>query len=76
MDKQNVLHIHNGVFFFKDFIYFFLERGRKGQREGEKHQCVVASHMPLLGTWPATQPCAVTGNGTDDPLVPGLCSVH
>ena len=39
--------------------------------EGEKHQCVVASHTlwPLLGTWPATQACAVTGNQTDDPLV-------
>ena len=28
----------------KDFIYSFLERGREGEREGEKHQCVVASH--------------------------------
>ena len=26
-----------------------LERGRKGEREGEKHQCVVASHVPLVG---------------------------
>ena len=24
---------------------------------------------PLLGTWPATQACAPTGNGTSDPLV-------
>ena len=24
---------------------------------------------PLLGTWPATQACALTGNGTGDPLV-------
>ena len=31
------------------FIYLFLERGRKGEREGEKHQCVVASHVPLTG---------------------------
>ena len=44
----------------KDFI--FRERGREGEREGEKHQCVVASHMPPLGTWPTTQPCALTGN--------------
>ena len=29
---------------------------------------------PLLGTWPATQACALTGNLTSDPLVrrPGL----
>ena len=33
------------------FIYFFIfrERGREGEREGEKH--LVHS---LLGTWPAT----------------------
>ena len=24
-------------------------RGREREREGEKHQCVVASHMPLTG---------------------------
>ena len=32
--------------FLKDFIYLFLERG-EGRREGEKHQHVVASHVPL-----------------------------
>ena len=55
------------MYFFKDFIYLFLERGREGEREGEKHQCVVASHMdptrdltcnpgmgPGLGIEPAT----------------------
>ena len=26
------------------FIYLFRERGREGEREGEKHRCVVASH--------------------------------
>ena len=33
---------------------------------------MVASHVlppPPLGTWPATQVCALTGNGTGDPLV-------
>ena len=33
---------------FKDSIYLFLE-GREGEREGEKHQCVVASHTPPTG---------------------------
>ena len=40
------------TFFKKDFIYlfiFFLERGREGEREGEKHQCVVASRGPPTG---------------------------
>ena len=36
--------------FFKIvFIYLFLERGREGEREGEKHQCVVAPHVPPIG---------------------------
>ena len=30
------------------FIYF-RQRGREGEREGEKHQCVVASHAPPTG---------------------------
>ena len=48
--------IHATVFwvllllFFKDFIHlFFRERGREGEREGEKHQCVVAPHVPPTG---------------------------
>ena len=53
--------------FFKKilWIYFFRQRGR----EGEKHQCMVASHEPLLGTWPTTKACALIGNLTGDPLV-------
>ena len=34
--------------FFLRFI-FFLERGRERKREGEKHQCVVASHVAPTG---------------------------
>ena len=41
----------------------------EGEREGKKHQCVVASSAPLLGTWPTTQACALTGNRTSYPLV-------
>ena len=32
-------------YFFKDFIHLFLERGRERESGGEKHQCVVASHV-------------------------------
>ena len=32
-------------FFFEDFIYFQRE-GKGAEREGERHQCVVASHVP------------------------------
>ena len=32
--------------FLKKILLIFLERGREGEREEEKHQCVVASCMP------------------------------
>ena len=38
------------IFFVKDFIYFiFRQRGREGEREGEKYQCVVDSSVPPIG---------------------------
>ena len=37
------------TFFFQRFNFFFRERERVGKREGEKHQCVVASHAPPTG---------------------------
>ena len=44
-------------FFFKGYRYFFKrfnlfsfrERGRQGEKEGEKNQCVVASYMAPTG---------------------------
>ena len=42
------------IFFFKGlFIYLFIfrERGKEGEREGEKHHCVVCLTRPPLGTW-------------------------
>ena len=54
--------------FLKRF-YLFLEKGREGGREEEKHQCVVASGAPPMGTWPTTQACALTGDRTSDPSV-------
>ena len=56
-------------FFFKDFIYF-RQRGREGERTGEKHQCVVAFGVPPNEDLArATQACVLTGNRTSDPLV-------
>ena len=54
--------------FLRFYLFIFREGGREEQ-EGEKRQCAVASHAPLLGTWPATQACALTGNRTSDLLV-------
>ena len=50
-------------FFLRFYVFIFRERGKEGEREGEKHQCVVAYQAPPPGgTWPATQACALTGN--------------
>ena len=33
----------------KIYLFIFREWGMEGEREGEKHQCVVASHAPPTG---------------------------
>ena len=38
------------------------------ERERIIHVWLPLTH-PLLGTWPATQACALTGNQSGDPLV-------
>ena len=53
------------MLYFFLILFIFRERGR----EGEKHQYVVASQAPPLGSWPAAQACALTGNRTSDPVV-------
>ena len=52
---------------FRFYLFIFRERGREGEREGEKHQCVVTSHVPRTGdlahnpgmcpAWEANQQC-------------------
>ena len=56
--------------FLKRFYYLFIfrERGRVGEREGNLN-VLMPLMQPLLGTWPATQACALTGTQTSDPLV-------
>ena len=35
--------------FLKKVLFIFREKGREGEREGEKYQCVVASRTPPTG---------------------------
>ena len=61
------------LFFFN---YLFLERGREGERGGEKHQCVVAS-----GASPTVELAGNPGMCFDlesngDPLVYRWHSIH
>ena len=34
---------------FFNILFSYFGEGKGGNREGEKHQCVVASHAPLHG---------------------------
>ena len=36
-------------FFLRFYLFIFREKGSQGEKEGEKHQCVVASCMPPTG---------------------------
>ena len=57
-------------FFFFLRFYLFLEAGEEREREREKNINVwLPLTRPLLGTWPTTQACALTGNLTRDPLI-------
>ena len=50
-----------GPYFFKDFIYLFLERGEGREKEREKNINVwLPVALSLLGTWPTAR--AMTGN--------------
>ena len=72
----HLLCMNKGGVYFLDIIYLFLERGREGGREGEKHQCVVfhthptgdldlqPRHVPWLRIEPATL------------WFTGQCSIH
>ena len=55
------------ILFFKDFVYLFLERGERREKERERNISVWLPLMrPLLGIWPQTQACALTRNQTSD----------
>ena len=58
------------LFVFKDFIYLFIDRGEGWEKERERNIIVwlPLRHL-LLGTWPAIQACALTGNQTSNPLI-------
>ena len=65
------------VFLKREFIYFQTEGKGGRKREGEKHQCVVASHMPTTGNL-AHNPgmCPDLGIQWVTILFLGWCSIH
>ena len=61
--------MHQSFSFLSKILFIFRERGREGEGERERHQCVVAFRAPPTGDLPATQACVLTGNQTGNPLV-------
>ena len=56
--------------FFKILFIFFLQRGEGREKERERNINVwLPLPCPILGTWPTTQECALTGNRNNYPLV-------
>ena len=45
--SSQIMSLHWRIFL--KILFIFRKRGREGEREGEKHQCVVASHTPPAG---------------------------
>ena len=68
--RDNNYHECHKILIFNDSIYLFLKRGegREKEREINIHVWLPLAH-PKLGTWPATQAYALTGNQTNDLLV-------
>ena len=65
----HLIYAFIGRFFFKKyFIYLFSERG-EGKKKEQERNINVWLHLAPLGTWLATQACALTGNQTGDPLI-------
>ena len=61
------------------FYLFIFREGKGGRKRGrEISLCGCLLHAPLLGTWPATQACALDweSNWTSSPLVCGPNSIH
>ena len=47
--KINTYSVPLPIFFQRFYLFIFRERRKVEEREGEKHQCVVAFHMPPTG---------------------------
>ena len=49
MNQKNDSRFFVWFVFLIIYLFIFRQRGREGKKEGEKHQCVVASHKPPTG---------------------------
>ena len=68
-DKTSDPGLYILFFFFRLFIYLFLERGERREKEERNINVWLPLVCPLLGTWTAIQASALTENQTGDSLV-------
>ena len=68
-EKHPIYYIIDIIFL--RFIYYFFFWRREGKEKERKRNINMWLTLmrPLLGTWPAIQACALTGNQPGDPLV-------
>ena len=67
---QKRINYDNVIFYFFKILFIYYYMGREGETERNINVWLPLAH-PSLGTWPATQAYAQTGNGASDLL---LCS--
>ena len=69
--RENCYSIINKVYFFKILFIYFQTKGKREREKGKERNINVRLllTLPPPGAWPTTQACALTENGTSDPLV-------
>ena len=68
--RAAVFYINYFILFLKILFIYFLEKEKEGEREGEKHQCVVASYLNPPGNLAHNPGMCPTRTQTGDLLVP------
>ena len=68
LNVLKILFIYLLIFIFLKTLFLERGEGRDKERERNIYVWLPLTH-PLLRIWPTTQACALTGNGTSDPLV-------
>ena len=68
--KTNVAFSDKTDYLQNVFLKIFFREGKGGRKRGKRNINVwLPLEHPILGTWSATQACALTGNRTSSPLV-------